>query len=381
MKLIMEEWRRTLKEFDPGFGDFMPGPDGESVASLMQQADMDQVADIFAEVGKFVLQILDPTGVSSWDDLEDSWNKYTQELDLEDPVSVKTFVNASMVLFDAIDSIPIVAFFAKPITVPSKLLKLVRRTQKATEGSKALPTVNKLAKKSADNLENKLNRMLFQKGSGLANFRANERYYKKFARSFSDNITGKPKDFLIKTFPFLKKIKDPSVGKLLVGYLAANISAALYQAFSSEPSNFRDFGKAFDLALKGRLDATKYTTAMQDYLNSQWKDYQRKVGIDPDYEDQFSQGYRGLPEDDYKHFVFMNLKNGINNQLIVHDIESKLRKEMGDKLYGEFEIDPETGQMISKKGQSDAARRAAKRTMQKRAEDVKRDLLNIMGSN
>ncbi len=77
----------------------------------------------------------------------------------------------------------------------------------------------------------------------------------------------------------------------------------------------------------------------------------------------------------------MNLKNGINNQLIVHDIESKLRKEMGDKLYGEFEIDPETGQMISKKGQSDAARRAAKRTMQKRAEDVKRDLLNIMGSN
>ncbi len=206
MKLIMEEWRRTLKEFDPGFGDFMPGPDGESVASLIQQADREQVADIFAEIGEFVLQILDPTGVSSWDDLEESWNKYTQELDLNNPVSVKTFVDASMVLFDAIDSIPVVAFFAKPITVPGKLLKLARRAQKATEGSKALPTVNKLAKKSADKLEDKLNRMISQKGSGLANFKANERYYKKFARSFSDNITGKPKDFN-QNFSILEKNK------------------------------------------------------------------------------------------------------------------------------------------------------------------------------
>ena len=117
---------------------------------------------------------------------------------------------------------------------------------------------------------------------------------------------------------------------------------------------------------------------MQDYLNSEWRDYQRKVGIDPDYKDQISQG-RSLSEDDYKDEVFRNIKNTTDTQLIVVDIESQLRKEMGDEIYGGFEIDPETGQMISKKGQSDAARRAAERTMQKRAENLKINLFNRIG--
>ena len=373
MKLIMKEWRKALYERidDP----LLPIPRDETGYLPTMQ---DDIVDAFAEAGKFTLELLDPTGVSSWDDLDNSWNKYTQELDLEDPASVKTLIDASMVLFDAVDSIPYFALFFKPVTVPAKLLKAMRRVQKATKGSKTLPTVNKLANKSVDKLENKLNRMLSQKGSGLANFRANERYYKKIARSFSDNITGKPKDFLIKTFPFLKEIKDPSAGKLLVGYIAANISAALYQAFSSEPSDFRDFGKAFDMALKDRLDATKNNPAMQDYLNLQWRDYQRKVGIDPDYKDQISQG-RSLSEDDYKHETFINLKNSIDTQLVVDDIESELRKGMSDELYGGFEKDPETGRMIAKKGQSDAAKRAAERTMQKRAEDLKSNLFNRIG--
>jgi len=373
MKLIMEEWRKALCERTDDLTLNIPR-DERGMLPTMQ----DDIVDAFVEVGKFTLEVLDPTGYSSWDDLEDSWRKYTQELDLEDPVSVKTFVNASMVLFDAVDSIPWVALYFKPITVPTKLLRVMRRAQKATRGSDALKPVNKLANRSADKLENKLNRMLSQKGSGLANFRANKRYYKKFARSFSDNITGKPKDFLIKTFPFLKKIKDPSVGKLLVGYIAANISAALYQAFSSEPSDFRDFGKAFDMALKDRLDDTKNNPAMKDYLNLQWRDYQRKVGIDPDYKDQISQG-RSLSEDDYKHETFINLKNSIDTQLVVDDIESELRKGMSDELYGGFEKDPETGRMIAKKGQSDAAKRAAERTMQKRAEDLKSNLFNRIG--
>jgi len=373
MKLIMEEWRKALCERTDDLTLNIPR-DERGMLPTMQ----DDIVDAFVEVGKFTLEVLDPTGYSSWDDLEDSWRKYTQELDLEDPVSVKTFVNASMVLFDAVDSIPWVALYFKPITVPTKLLRVMRRAQKATRGSDALKPVNKLAKRSADKLENKLSRMISQKGSGLANFRANERYYKKFARSFSDNITGKPKDFLIKTFPFLKKIKDPSAGKLLVGYLAANISAAIYQAFSSEPSDFRDFGKALDVALKERLDATKNSPEMQKYLNLQWRDYQRKVGIDPDYKDQISQG-RSLSEDGYKDEVFRNIKNTTDTQLIVYDIENQMRKDMGDELYGGFEADPETGRKIAKKGQSDAAKRAAERTMKKRAEDLKNNLFNRIG--
>ena len=99
MKLIMEGWRRVLKEsFDPAFGDFMAGPDGDSVASLTQgkvnaliksvrERGAYQTMRDMHEAGEWwwtLMTFFDFTGVSDWPQVEDAWNEYMEWYNLQD---------------------------------------------------------------------------------------------------------------------------------------------------------------------------------------------------------------------------------------------------------------------------------------------------------
>ena len=88
MKLIMEGWRRVLKEYDTGVGDFMPGPDGESVASLIQSAPgVYQSMRDFREAGSWwwtLINLFDITGFTVWPEVEDTWNEYLEWYNLQD---------------------------------------------------------------------------------------------------------------------------------------------------------------------------------------------------------------------------------------------------------------------------------------------------------
>lgn len=128
MKLIMEEWRRSISEIglqDVGLGSYDP-------------VRIDRPAPP-ASTPFWVLlgRVLDPTGISSWEDLADSWRRYTTNLDLDDPDFWGDFGRFLEVSLNLVDSIPVVAFFAKGATVPAKaassLIKTGRFIQKSAD--------------------------------------------------------------------------------------------------------------------------------------------------------------------------------------------------------------------------------------------------------
>ena len=98
MKLIMEGWRRVIKEYDTGVGAFMPGPDGDSIASLTQgkvnaliksvrERGAYQTMKDMREGGEWwwtLINFLDFTGVTDWPEVEDAWNEYMEWYNLQD---------------------------------------------------------------------------------------------------------------------------------------------------------------------------------------------------------------------------------------------------------------------------------------------------------
>ena len=163
MKLIMEAWRKTLSEV--GYQDVGPGSsptydsDGNPIYTMLKYPK-------WLEIGVYwAARILDPTGIMSWEDLVASWNKYITAIEnQEDPFTLKNmktnFENAFYVALNAVDSIPVVAFAAKPATVPLEAARGMRAisSELTTAG---FPKLAAEASNAARKLESKGARRLF----------------------------------------------------------------------------------------------------------------------------------------------------------------------------------------------------------------------------
>lgn len=126
MKIIMEGWRKSISEIglqDVGLGSYDP-------------ARIDRPAPSASTPFWILLgRVLDPTGISSWEDLADSWRRYTTNLDLEDPDFWGDFGRFLEVSLNLVDSIPPAAFFVKGVTVPAKAASSLIKTGKFIQKS------------------------------------------------------------------------------------------------------------------------------------------------------------------------------------------------------------------------------------------------------
>lgn len=168
MKLIMEEWRKTINEIglqDVGFGS-KPSFDekGNKIPDFHEAQD--------AELFMFVLQVLDPTGISAWKDLSNSIDEYKKAVEdqqkedekaVEDPTLKKTLekeldraltnlVNGFSVALSFIDSIPLLTYAIKPV----KVLRFGR--QGFRKLTKDLIKIDPKLAKASDDIAKKLSR-------------------------------------------------------------------------------------------------------------------------------------------------------------------------------------------------------------------------------
>jgi hypothetical protein len=161
MKLIMEEWRKTLSEITPGIID-----DPESASKQASYGPDDWLTKA---VGLF-LEMVDPIGITAWDDFEealDNFNKfYGQELDLDkdsDMLSVESlqkFEVALFLLMTAIDSIPLVALLAKPFKIINAAYKSLASMLRSASTSKMVSSRSKTKIKSTlSKLDDKISRI------------------------------------------------------------------------------------------------------------------------------------------------------------------------------------------------------------------------------
>lgn len=128
MKLIMEEWRKTINEIglqDVGFGS-KPSFDekGNKIPDFHEAQD--------AELFMFVLQVLDPTGISAWKDLSNSIDEFNAALDRQEDSSTlesmkENLINGFFVALNALDSIPLLGYAVPQVKVLRGARKAFRK--------------------------------------------------------------------------------------------------------------------------------------------------------------------------------------------------------------------------------------------------------------
>ena len=150
MKFIMEGWRKSLKEYDTGVGDFYTDEEGDSVYSLALQGGLD-------ELNMFLAQVLDPTGISAWEDLSKSIDEFNAALDKQEDSSTlesmkENLINGFFVALNAVDSIPLAGY-----AVPS--VKVLRGARKAFRKlTRKLVKIDPKLAKISDDIAIKLSR-------------------------------------------------------------------------------------------------------------------------------------------------------------------------------------------------------------------------------
>ena len=150
MKLIMEEWRKSLKEYDTGVGDFYVPDDGKSSYAMALEGGLD-------EFNRFLLQVLDPTGISAWKDLSNSIDEFNAALDRqEDSFTLESMQenikNGFFVALKAVDSIPLAGD-----AIPS--VKVLRGARKAFRKlTRKLVKIDPKLAKISDDIAIKLSR-------------------------------------------------------------------------------------------------------------------------------------------------------------------------------------------------------------------------------
>jgi hypothetical protein len=154
MKLIMEEWRKTINETTP---ELIDDPETASELSLQMQqatkcAEDESCAEAmrtFAQAYYIFVQAVDPTGITAWQDLLDSIDEYADAAARqEDTLSLgsiwENLTNTFWVAVNSLDSIPILALAAKPVTLPIKGARAIRRMAKYLPS----PVAKELAKQT-----------------------------------------------------------------------------------------------------------------------------------------------------------------------------------------------------------------------------------------
>ena len=113
----------------------------------------EKAAETLYMTGYWIARIFDPTGAMSWEDLGNSWQEYTQNLNLDDDLDIGEvalrLANGFIVALDGLDSIPVVAFFAKgtkPAKVAADGLKNAAQNLKKMKKGSASAKANKVAK-------------------------------------------------------------------------------------------------------------------------------------------------------------------------------------------------------------------------------------------
>jgi len=149
----MEEWRKAISEIGPQ--DVGPG----SMPSFDSSGN--KIPDFYEgqpeELAMFVLQVLDPTGISAWEDLSKSIDEFNAALDKQEDSSTlesmkENLINGFFVALNAVDSIPLAGY-----AVPS--VKVLRGARKAFRKlTRKLVKIDPKLAKISDDIAIKLSR-------------------------------------------------------------------------------------------------------------------------------------------------------------------------------------------------------------------------------
>ena len=345
MKLIMEQWRNAVNE------QF-----AVRAMAAGSEAKYKYISDNVGDVLYWTARILDPTGVLSWEDLNKSFEKYTKEIDLNDPIQKQTFENAFWIFFDLIDSIPVVAFVAKPVTVlikGAKLLKSTSRSLRKIGFSKAATKADEvqanLLKAARSKIKKPYGTDVYAKG-----------IYKKF---MGGQFIEKASNNIVNKLPFLLKLPR---GKTVVQLSSFSlISYVVWEIVSVWISDSPDEEKHdnIDKIKKDYIEESLSDPLLLEAISYSW-DMEQPPRKNKESKDEYTKRLLKDAEEVFRE-MSDNLSKNAQNQS--KDIKQKIR----------FEKDPETGAMISKTGDSDAAKSMAKRTLELRAKETYDKLLDI----
>jgi hypothetical protein len=368
MKIIMEGWRRAVDERtdDPtlfvqgGPDSGIPRPVGSEVLEEQQQL----ISDI-VNVGYWIARIGDPTGLMSHEDLKSSWKQYLADLDLSGPMGLPTnwkeFWNrlgsGFAVSLNALDSIPIVAFFLKPVTIPSKISLLLKRISQGAK-SKTFkniglnPEIAILASRYSKKMDEVVE--FLSKGSkqkeDLASFVFRNTLIdptKKLVGKLTPSVLKKQ----LKSLPHFENILNfPGVAAYLVGgYFMIDLATMIYKAanFDEESKEYKELVEKFvDNIIRMAREKIKSELKERESLykkyadgNPKWAYNYKKTYLEPLY------GELESPISDSNYYEFR--EQAIEN---IDELIKMLRKEgIVDYTFGlesmlaqkALELDPE----------------------------------------
>lgn len=393
MKLIMEAWRKVLSEITPELID-----DPERAAALgaskpaskpksLSFKEQKLIAEMVGEGLFLTAQIFDPSGALSYADLGRAWHKYTSEFNFNDSLSLDNLANAGMVVLNTIDVIPVATYFVKPVTIPLESARAAgRMAEKAATlaGTASRPKVKEFAlasQKKFEQLQRAFNRKAKRTVVKLGPEQAMStygRWIKVILRDKRNKLYGQDK--------FISKYKDKfsiPLGAILAGAISLAIGKTVYDIFYKDqelPSKttLEEMEEKINSIKKSVQDGTFKQELLSNIANS----YNNKLVDLGENSDIFSKWKRseeisptGINYQQYKENHVEDIKNQIENdpdidfqktldsnvKEMLSDIEKQYREKQMD--FYKFEKDPETGAMISRGGDKEAAIRAAEETL------------------
>lgn len=348
MKLIMEAWRSAVNE---QFAVRAMGASAEAKYKYFH----DNVGDVLY----WTARILDPFGVLSWGDLKESFIKYTQEMDLNDPIQMKTFENALWLFLNIVDSIPAVAFVAKPITGPLMGAKLMRKLSKDLRkkgferaATKADVARANLLKTARSKMKKPYATDVYTKGI----------YNKIMGGESIKNIANS----MINKVPFLKHLPKGSTVVNLT--FMSIISIAIYEVVAEWISDSPDEEKHdnIDKIKKEYIEESLSDPLLLEAISNSW-DMEQPPRKNKESKGEYTKRLLKDAEEVLSE-MFDNLSKNAQNQ------SKKTKSTVGPR---DLEKDTETGAFISKSGDTEAAKRMAKRTLELRAKEIHNKLQDI----
>jgi len=424
MKLIMEEWRRIISEAPPeiiGTGSDVDAAARQAVAvqksdnvvkkvaksyadSLSFREHM-RVLEISAEIMYVVAQIIDPTGITGWSELKNAWKEYVQKFNFDDIFDRQNIANAAIVVLNTIDVVPVVGLFATPLTYSTTMMSFAKRlAELGAEGEMlarklGLAKFEKmfgLAKQKAQMIRGKagIKTASISRKMGLL---AKKPYWQLFIIRYADEAVKSNRSFRGWAYRNRNIFKGAAVGSILslMGVVFYDAYKQFYSKEVSPNSKNSDMLKTlaalqssieskdwrsnlifmFRVTIKNIMNGRKlerYPVEMVENfgpraMEREWND----IKDDPIWQEPYVNNLK-----QYKNWRFEQLvekfkiqidENPKEAQKVFVDMFSKHIRQIRDeqfKLYN-FEKDPETGQLISKKGNQQSAKRWSKEELER----------------
>ena len=402
MKIIMEAWNSYLNEQiqlvsptmepDVSYRDVaQAAADTAEPVKNMSFKDQKLIAEMVGEGLFLTAQALDPSGALSYADLGRAWDKYTQEFNFNDPLSLDNLANAGTVVLNTIDIVPIATLFVTPVTVPlgsakaaSGFAELSGKAARLAEIA-STPKVKKFALASQEKFK-KLELEFRKKAQDIVVKLQPHTAYQTYGRLMLKKYKSK-RNKLYGQNKFISKYKDKfsiPLGAILAGAISLAIGKTVYDIFYKDqklPSKttLEEMEEKINSIKKSVQDGTFKQELLSNIANS----YNNKLvdlGEDSDIFSKWKRSEEILPTginyQQYKENHVEDIKNQIENdpdidfqktldsnvKEILSDIEKQYREKQMD--FYKFEKDPETGAMVSTAGDKEAAIRAAIRTLE-----------------